>query len=208
MHHLFSGGHNISPEKFIYIYLQVKICIIFVFLISLLVGVPQAQKHLTHSNMDGRLTDRISSIVFDLFEPLFQFSSRRIVLVIAKVIAIRVPSNVHSCLETEQAMISCKIICKNTPVWKQIKSLLYYASAQWVGETKLFLGMQALPIPLWCSFDTVDNSLAWFTFTKISLGFYIWKLVLSLYLFRNNPSYAIPCNDIIACWKVNRCPKC
>ena len=40
-----------------------------------------------------------------------------------------------------------------------------------------FLGMAAMPFPLWSSYNTVNDSLASFTFTKISLGFYIWKSV-------------------------------
>ena len=36
---------------------------------------------------------------------------------------------------------------------------------KWQGVT-VFLGMAAMPFPLWSSFDTVDDSLASFTLTK------------------------------------------
>ena len=39
-----------------------------------------------------------------------------------------------------------------------------------------FLGMAAMPFPPWSSFDTVDDSLASFTFTKKTLGFFFEQI--------------------------------
>ena len=46
-----------------------------------------------------------------------------------------------------------------------------------------FLGMAAMPFPLWGSFDIEDDGLALFIITNFFL----------------NLTYNIPCNDIIAC---------